>query len=235
MSCLWVPNRHVRGVHRVRGACAGEGGRGVKWAARIAVLLLIGAALNVAVAWGCALWSPAGTRPRQATTDWICSRTDSEVVVHTQVNGLDPGTMVTEYSYRRGVGVVLAWIRIDEYVDDVGKPGREVRVVRAGWPFSALGCEGRLDRAMLEQPAPGAPERWVGGLATPEWLAPQVHSRSSRFAAYRRPVPLRPEWPGFALNTLLYAALGFCAAWGAMALRTVRRRWHRVRAAGTGT
>ena len=65
---------------------------------------------------------------------------------------------------------------------------------------------------------------WRNGLST-SYVWPLVHDELKGPALWRR-LPLAPIWPGFAINTLFYAALlwlGFC---GPFALRRQIRRKH---------
>jgi hypothetical protein len=91
-----------------------------------------------------------------------------------------------------------------------------------GWPWLSLQCEHAVSMSRLVQ-APfvsgivgGIPIGMVGDTAgaanwPPAWW-------------YSRALPLRPLWPGFAINTLFYAALCWLAFFVPFALRRRHRR-----------
>jgi hypothetical protein len=160
--------------------------------ARLGVSLLLisgGAIVNVAVAWGCAIWTklptawtsdtprvfawPAGVpskwpeRPTRCIQATHCFRTRT-------VLGADSDTRT-----RRGVRT---------HCDDTGVPLRCLRSVE---------LEGWYGDMSHVTPAEGI---FDGGLKPP----PSLFGSD---IATRRRLPLSPLWPGFAINTIFYAAI----------------------------
>jgi hypothetical protein len=118
-----------------------------RWTIRILVLLLLGAIVNVAVAWGIAMNTEHG--------DWSF-----------YLNGVPNDYVFAQSDF--------------------------------GWPLSAMTNDA--------DPQPRMPRRdgwYVGG-----WL-----------------IPLRPLWPGFAINTVFYAAV----LWVLFAAPFALRKWRRIR------
>ncbi len=141
----------------------------------VAIFLLAGAVVNVAVAWGMA-----------ASVNLVISKRLG--ISKRQVSRTDDGSPVVLLEY--------------------------CLVVTAGWPLNCglyewsfpvggVGpIEGGLDLGLEPWPAPSP----GGGFAWPKAL------------------PLRPMWPGFAINTLFYAAILWLVIPGPFALRRLIRR-----------
>ena len=161
----------------------------------VAVFLLAGAVVNVAVAWGCALWSnvsgPLSFRSQRLEISWKLEPLTRA-----------PHTWTSEAS---GFGYTK-FITTTALVADTGDARRwTFRNVRptmvsaeAGWPVRCL-------RGV--RPALGLPVPW-------SWLKPKPG----------RQLMLDPIWPGFAFNTLFYAAILWLAIPGPFALRRLIRR-----------
>jgi hypothetical protein len=140
---------------------------------RIALLLVLGAVVNVAVAWGCTLYHTHYMRsflfqptnstpwPQDPPSNWRHSP--------------------TSYGALHSLGLTYEMC-ISSTAED--HPGGMV-VITAGWPLRAFRCSGMSD---------GSTEVWSG-----------VLKLSWPFSMHR--VPLRPLWPGFAINTAIYAAI----------------------------
>jgi hypothetical protein len=191
------------------------------------LFLLAGAIVNVVVAWGCSLYSHIWPAIElvgldDADAEWIerldlCPPTSAN-----QVWGcLAPGRYA-EYRWGRG------------YHSDESPLGmREVHVstVCAGWPL--MSCFGRVygDQQVLANMSPRSlwnlkhsplvklPGHPYLAVCLPEsWIArnPTLHGRF---------LPLQPIWPGFAINTIFYAAI----LWLLFAVAGSIRRWRRRR------
>lgn len=149
------------------------------------IYLLLGAIANVAVAWGCETFRPGETATRYFTAreaQDFCARVIPETA-----------TLPTKYFWGcdycgRGWHAPQA--------DGYGNPNTPLRdfyveMRIAGWPLASL-------------------EGWF-------WILPgsQIRSDSLWYTDFRRPasnlppllLPLRPVWPGFLLNSIIYAAL----------------------------
>ncbi len=147
----------------------------------VAIFLLAGAVVHVAVAWGCAVWVNPGTRmEKRETPEWAVATFKR------------PG-IASSYWYPRGAATGSEDVRF--YV-----------VVSAGWPlicssyqYPVFGVgfgpiEGGLDVGF---------ERW-------------------RFT-WSKALPVRPIWPGFAVNTFFYATLLWLLIPGPFTLRRLIR------------
>ncbi len=143
----------------------------------VAIYLLTGAVVNVAVAWGCARWSDSVaitsfpfTRggPAGAPSAW---RPDN-------LPEWWPDKPTVEETYRS------RWFLFTFQISKVF--GVSLRELRFGVPTKSLACY------RLNEIEPGSSTYWRyawGGLGGDT------------------PLPLRPIWPGFAVNTIFYAAL----------------------------
>ncbi len=182
---------------RAGAAAAGEGRVVKRRLLTIAIFLLAGAVVNVAVAWGCARWScwldmilaPVNLVTTSAPAGWWLD------------NVPQSWPDKPAYAVTRGTGWYLfthqvwpldieAFFMLDEF--------------RFGVPTKSLACY---------KLSADAPRRW-----TSCW----------RYAIGRfggdYPLPLRPIWPGFAINTLFYAAILWPLILGPFALRRLIRR-----------
>ena len=170
----------------------------------IAVFLLLGAVVNVAVAWGCALWgpplpyvgptTPAGMWHRPVPNDW-----PRPVVRKIQSNF--GHTRIVTYSHPRLLS------------RDPPRGYFTLRRDRLGFPSRCLEAEVQVRRPLLREFTGQRVERLGALRAPPSWRP-------------RSPIallPLRPIWPGFAVNTLLYATLLWLLIPGPFALRRFLR------------
>jgi hypothetical protein len=194
-----------------------------------AVCLALGAATSVGLAWGFAAWRPMAAMGGRVAIDgdhlqpWLIRLDDWSGV---RLTWFEKGRI---YS-KQGVGppggssaAVSCWsfatrtrsdakfakgeVALPREFDEVTKDrtrywglSREAR----GWPWPAMSF------AVAGEMSPSAREvyRLIGGTALPEKDA-LTRGPSSIFA--ERALPLRPEWPGFALDT---TALG--AGWAVL-------------------
>ncbi len=199
----------------------------MKRAIRIAVIsLLLGAAINVAVAWGCALWSPCdpngnvepiksipiGFHP-PVPTEWLTSDRSFDVIL--------------AFSSERSIGLRLDCVyAVEMDYPSVVDPCRGVVIVRrAGWPLPSLRCDAVIDAKTVGGVGLACtldPGSWHDGITAPGVL----HPRGTRSALPElRPIPLGPIWPGFAINTLVYGVAGWTLLGGPFTVR----RWRRAR------
>jgi hypothetical protein len=202
----------------------------VKRAVRIVVLfLLLGAAINVAVAWGCALWSPwpAMSRMDQA------GRLPSDLFANVDVARwpeLEGVSYRAAFSQSRSSRWGVTMHQLDVGIYYFGRLGLEDRLrlsaCQAGWPLRALQTVTPAAGWKPDTPARTlVPAGWESGVHVPESLRARDWSPHSEHGT-PHPLPLRPLWPGFAINAVLYGS----AMW--LLLSPVRgrlRRWRRVR------
>jgi hypothetical protein len=211
-----------------------------RWALRIFVFLLLGAIVSVAVAWGFAWW--------RHPLEGMFSRSRT---AHQQF-AADPFGQFSGRHYRiealkclGGVSIRctdLGLINIDDYERDTrvriqaGKlvaeqslPSWSTAAVLArtgmpapvrsredalGWPMLSMRCFFEPNRAPSRAPN----DTLRDGLRVPDYVFPGG-------ATFARALPLRPIWPGFAINTLFYAAI----LWVMFATPFAIRRWRRVK------
>ena len=172
----------------------------------VAIFLLAGAVVNVAVAWGCAVWSPrdvsGGVKP-------ICldGWPEDSLWLVEQMPVAEPGRWTTPWGRKRsGIGVEEEIVSL-KYV-----PAGHANLPPFGTNYSRFvrRCCAGLPLLSLEGfRASGWVQASQGALSAPRWLRP----------VSMRLLPLRPIWPGFAVNTLLYAVVLWLLSGGPFVLR----------------
>jgi len=197
----------------------------------VVLILLAGALVTVGVAWGIAIlvdFSAAdrvvgGAKGRGG--DWVIWHHDAVGCIRIRALAVS-GNNIEEYDqYPMQPWVLPAWGPLAAQVrqqvrqqDDLQQMRNEafVRVADAyGWPTHSMWSAFAWNTA-----------QWPNVLTDPRLSA--IHIRSPMgvdYALAQRVLPLRPIWPGFAVNTILYAAflwLLFCGPF-------VLRRFIRVR------
>ena len=209
----------------------------------IAVFLLLGAVVNVAVAWGCAIWSslpPPGRMHGPAPADqvwWqqhartgitskpiflsmaesfgseyrLLTAAREDEGIHVRVQLYDDGSVQTfEFTSGRSNANIFAV--------ETGfptKPWDQSLRAQAGWPLRSMAGERWRAAAPFTALQPV-----VRTLALPAGPG-AVHVAA--FPIQQRFAPLRPLWPGFAVNTLFYAAILWLLIPGPFALRRFLR------------
>ncbi len=163
----------------------------------IAVFLLLGAVLNVAVAWGCALLAP-GTDTFERYSGVVDSRLsplvgDADLVLWGATGYSGYGYDVVETTVRPLVESGWQYSSVAIVTGEAGLPLRSV--------YGHFIARGEF-----------APRR-VCSLAAPWPFAGDPLSF----------LPFHPTWPAFAINTLLYAAILWLLAGGPSALRRFLR------------
>ncbi len=173
---------------------------------RICAFLLLGAIVNVAVAWGFAICSI--DPPRYLGT------------IATVWPGMLPDTWKDRphFSVSSKTGVTIY-----TGADSSDRPSlRLLELTGIGWPCRAL-FRSRLTilrpgiQIVPPNQVPWRPESWREGILAPSWL---------RLTAASSPVvlPVVPIWPGFAINTVFYAGILWLLFAGPFALRRRSRR-----------
>ncbi len=164
----------------------------------IAICLLAGAVVNVAVAWSCAYWwdqiiaisSPMGHRSAQISpTPWRV-------------------TVPADWPQRpnREVARASAWYAFADQISVVEDQNTYfLSEFRFGFPAKSLSCY---------QLSSGRPRTsW-----SPYWSFAMEFATGGTY-----PLPARPLWPGFAINTLFYATILWLLMYGLSALRRFLR------------
>ncbi len=200
----------------------------------IAICLLLGAVVNVAVAWGCATWSALEVvsvslqEPTKTEQHWwrqiYPTRAAPEALLARQSSGFgcDSQSILGDRGGQAVFRVDSASFTTVNF--NVNAKFDRVTTLRSGWPWRS-----------------GAGERWDLGfsLITPiptlgyrvtMWRDADLHSFAWSFdrpewlgSSSFRILPLRPVWPGFAVNTLFYAALLWSLICSPFALRRFLR------------
>jgi len=172
---------------------------------RVVVFLLLGAVVNVAVAWGFKCWPPSSGG--ESSTKW---RDDIAAWWYESSPVGFEGDLVE-----------MEWVEIVGYqIADVdgsqSASGYKVWVQRQrqGWPLLCLESANWVSSRTHRSPR----RRHVVGIAV---TMPEV----IRIGSAEKLLPTRAVWPGFAINTLFYAIV----LWLLFAAPFALRRWRRVR------
>ena len=169
----------------------------------LAIFLLLGAITNVAVAWGCALWSPLRT---------ITLLEGDVVLSELRAYGFDPLELSSSGAESR-VGLGWRW----RFMVGYDLEGSSDRLNAIGIMSYETGCPMLCMTGHIEL-GPGLYEIGSFSLIDP----PSDLGRVSIGAGRR--LPTRPIWPGFAINTAFYAAILWLVIPGPFALRRHIRR-----------
>ncbi len=195
----------------------------------IAVFLLLGAVVNVAVAWGFALWTfsastiiaEAGLTATEAPAWSIQRRTRP---------GADAFLAIPfphEHPAMWGM-LLMQGLASDGLRAKVARtstpPGSEhplnylYRRDATGWPCRALFCEREGYRSI----SPTSMSETYSSSEARGGIILRTNPRNE-FPWQDRTLPLRPIWPGFAINTIFYATLLWLLIPGPFALRRLMR------------
>ncbi len=195
------------------------------------IFLLAGAVVNVAVAWGCAVWTIRGRGasalvffmpegrvhpdpPWLRESDWKLRLEDDDFVLETTSREIS------------GFGLERQGFLL--YTDV--KPGQRgalsaATIVvrdRSGWPLRALQGEQWL---LKSEDYPDVPaRRWFFESRFAIAKVRVIDSWKGRMIKDDRLLAYLPIWPGFAVNTLFYATLLWVLISGPFALRRLIRR-----------
>jgi len=223
---------------------------------RVVVFLLLGAIVNVAVAWGSAVfvdWQnpPGRLFEHDASYSWPATPPRTYPPIATSmVEHVAPGVSVQVFSAQADTsktiertiqalrdGVLNEWaelVRARVSATQVGAPGKYGYLsIRCGWPLRAI--EGgsflwvTLQSYLFETDAPPVRNCMLAlaveisrDSSTGQWSVTWPHSPMAGWPP-DKVVPLRPIWPGFAVNTLFYTAILWLFFVAPFALRRRRR------------
>jgi hypothetical protein len=186
-----------------------------RWAFTILLFLLLGAVVNIAVAWGCAAFCGL-ERPYPTELEphlFSSSQPSSQALIWLKSG--DPGqTVVSQRLIAFGTESVTWQTRVASSIPPF------VDEVRSGWPVLSLRGEfwyGKRD--------------WAGWWHGRQNEADQSHGliqigSGTLAPKEQRRIPLFPIWRGFAINTLFFAAilsLLYCTRFVARRLIRVKR------------
>ncbi len=179
---------------------------------KLVVFLLLSSVVNVAVAWGCVLWSGRTVDrepfedisdpfawPREAPADWPVAQKQKMLrswclrelltIAHAPMQAPNPPP-----------GTVLGW---------------GMTVFQAGWPCRTL------ESKHVQVNVTGG--RFALDFKPAVTLPANLNFLKVNEARYRT-LPLRPTWPGFAINTIFYAAILCLLTLGPFTARRMIRR-----------
>jgi len=180
-----------------------------RWALRILLFLLGGAIVNVAVAWAIAFWLDVNGRGGPDS---------SYETLQAQIFRCAGATHV-EVQVKRASSANLAKAA-DSLADTLGvwlptiSDSHAVIVDLRGWPFLSLAT----------WHVPPTFERFTTESASRMRWGIRTGRRWSHAYLVPRALPLRPLWPGFAINTLFYAGVLWVLLAGPFALRRMIRK-----------
>ena len=183
---------------------------------RLVFFLLLGATINVAVAWGCVVAVPIALRPAEITIKGISADYQQIQCIQRAF-----GRTRETWGERYALPVVI----------DTGSPFGQRPAVssweRTGWPMRALYCSTSAHELAYttdtgEVLAAGSEGQIDDGIA----LSPERFnvSTSPLSVSTWRALPLRPIWPGFGVNTIIYTSLSWLFFSGVYQTRRYIRR-----------
>ena len=173
----------------------------------VLLLLVGGAIVNVAVAWGSA-WAFTPTNQTWGTYGgWHILRRGSFTSSRLQALRISVEPSAVRTMGRAPHLVVRTFPAWTGWPDELDPNSTHWHAVEArGWPFLALRSE-------------HAHRVWISGIALPRKPGPSHNLESIRS------LPVRMMWPGFAINTMFYAAI----LWLLFAAPLALRRWRRIK------
>lgn len=199
-------------------------------ARRAIVSLIAGMVITIVSGWALALWGGFTGGELVATYGERNTKVPDEFVPE----GWEPRS----WHYWTGVGIRRDLVSECEWMGSTlgmtmdGRPQRTIIHIRVGWPMPAMAWYDYWS----EGPKPGA--SWLEEACWMGWnvgrKAPTVAPGSKRWGVTPR-LPIRPSWPGFAVNVLVYGAAAYVlqsavSGWR----RRVRRRRGLCEACGYG-
>jgi hypothetical protein len=176
---------------------------------KLGVFLLLGVVVNVAVAWGFSLWRSLEEYGETKFLDEVSP--DLRRMVPPEWVTLDDKAAFLMLPYKHSFVTGLETVQCASMPQYAGssydRTKRILHTQRTGWPMLTLDCIGLLFwRDSQARTGLIYTSEWVGGIDPPSWLGP-IDAASFYCPEYKRPLPFRPNWPGFAINTIFYAAV----------------------------
>jgi len=220
---------------------------------RIVLLLVIGAVINVASAWGLAIRpSPEGLLGSSSKPRWtahvheqqhavngsydalvatrVFSRAAGEIEIIESAAPIRP-FWETAVSNPEFENLVPAWSQLRERSPSLDRDETAWFVEWAtGWPFLSLRAESWLTQISLSTDEMRVEDK--GAIALPDaWRRTQrkIEINDLRCLRERNSVPFIPIWPGFYINTLLYACVAWLVFFAPFAALRVMKRARRRR------
>lgn len=179
---------------------------------RIAAMALAGLVGTVLVAWGCQLFCRTSAIDLAAAPDPRANRP-------ADVRAFTPWISASRWMLGGGLGRTNIWY--------IGTSDGDVVVSQSGWPMRALEMVRREPPLIALGRTPGAAvpstQEWA-------WITPRDHMPRS---LTEKPLPLRPLWVGFFVDTALWGLAWWPVLYGARWLRGRAWAW-KGRCAGCG-
>ncbi len=177
--------------------------------------------VNVAVAW-VILWK------KDWTTVWPAQQQDGDVWHWPRDVPTHWPDMAETVLRAEGFGV-LGLSYHARRLSDAGRERFGLATFRAGWPMLGLAWENWQETLWPNWPFLGVPDWRSDGHPAQSWWVWGIPVELSTANGYgtrmRNHLPIRPSWPGLAINTLFYAAILWLLVLGPFALhRLIRRR-----------
>lgn len=180
---------------------------------RVVVFIGLGAILNLLIAWGCAAWSKPLLFDALLTADYRRGRWQDEE----RRPRLKDEHLWIRRAYR-GSGLHLLIVQQDSRGTQI------VHLHRAGWPLPSM--EGKEHDPLSPNTTRIGESSYSAALPLPTkgtFLTPTI-TRGVTTSPYVRLLPLLPVWPGFAINTLVYALAAMTVAGLLWLVRQALRR-----------
>lgn len=183
---------------------------------KLTLFLLLGSIVNVAVAWGSAMWSPLGLPITRA--DWTVDFLGFGYARHAEK------IQMIESSAIGASDPISANYGPNQI------PSFEITLIRratAGWPLYCMKCDVNPDPFVIvgaiipieveNKSTLSEINIWKYGISIPQSL--QWFRWSTK-----REIPLRPIWPGFVINTVCYTVFLLLLTLGPLSFRNIIRR-----------
>ncbi len=201
-----------------------------RWLAKLVLFLVLGAIVNVAVAWGCAAWIDIDIDFRRDETTWGIDFRDGKdwVLITTRSHGamsitsdwsFDWGPAFNRSNTKTATSQIKMRSAFVHPTDQQLELSDLTRTLTAyGWPSLAVwsGYERRRESGTFQ--TSGSWTITTGIRMTGEQFA----DRPDR--AVPRTLPYHVIWPGFAINTAFYAAILWLLTLGPFTARSFIRR-----------
>jgi hypothetical protein len=200
----------------------------------IALVLIAGAIINVAVAWGCSFWN-SEMYPMIGHTGWHLNqqvfdahlyknRSSCRVVTREDREMNGEHRAVTPQGLQAIRHILTSegfprwsypWQTLNHSESADRAEQQTVSDRASGWPLLTMRC-----RFLGQSQLGPIPPLECGIRLEPRF----AHTFPTKIYIHRA-LPLRPIWPGFAINTIFYAAV----LWVLFAVPVKVRRWRRIK------
>jgi hypothetical protein len=197
---------------------------------KLVLFLLLGAVVNVAVAWGCGIFAvrvPGGAGRFVIWDVWELVHPTRQDLQWLNRSGWQPRPEDEDFTWKAASREIIGFglTRKGFFDYPTNKPGLNnpmpvdplfVIRDRTGWPFRCLQAEKWL---VNDSPVKQYQTRFAVA------SVPVSYMYSVWPITDTRPLAVLPIWPGFAINTIFYAALLWIVTLGpGTARRTIRRK-----------